>query len=314
MDTNIIKKKVKKADAILTSDWHIRESKPKCRTDNYLETQDKKITFIFQLAQKNRCPILISGDLGHEPNWSCHLLRWFIYKIKKYNVDIYAIIGQHDTHYHNLKNWRKSAIGVLGTAGVINLIGTKYHFPPNEIKKFHLIPFPYGRPMKKIDNSGYSVSKPMVAMTHQMVINKKLWPGQVAIKGHQLLRKYPQYQLILSGDNHSPFVSEYEGRILVNPGSVFRQNADEIDHKPRIYLWYSTNNTVKPIYIPIEEGVVSRDHIEEKTERDERFDNYIQKMKLGYKVGTSYKKNLNKYFRKNVVEKNVIERILEVSE
>jgi len=305
---------MKAADAILMADLHLRPDKPKCRTEeDYLNTQDNKVSFIFKLAQKHECPILIAGDIGNESQWPNWLLRWFIFKIKKYNVDIYAIPGQHDLLYHRLRHWKKGAIGVLGTSGVINLIGIKHHFPPKGIEKFSLIPFPYGYKIKDIWKEYETPSKPLVAISHQMVIDKKLWPGQVATKGHQLLRQYPEYQLILTGDNHTPFVSEYEGRILVNPGSVFRQEADEIDHKPRVYLWYSTNNTVKPIYIPIETGVVSRDHIIEKTERNERFDEYIQKMKLNYKVGTSYKKNLTKYFRRNKTWKRVKERVLEVS-
>ena len=305
---------MKTADALLMADFHLRPDKPKCRTEeDYLNTQDNKISFIFGLAKKHRCPILIAGDLGNEPNWSCRLLRWFAFKVKKYDVEIYAIPGQHDLPYHLLRHWRRSAIGVLGTTGVINLIGIKRNFAPVVMKNFSLFPFPYGYKIKDILKKYETPSKPMVAISHQMVIDKRLWPGQVATKGHQLLRQYPEYQLILTGDNHTPFVSEYEGRILVNPGSVFRQEADEIDHKPRVYLWYSTNNTVEPVYIPIEQDIVSRDHIIEKTERDERFDEYIQKMKLNYKIGTSYTKNLVKYFQRNKTWKRVKERVLEVS-
>jgi len=307
---------MKTPDALLLADPHIRSDKPRCRTEeDYLDTQDGKITFIFKLARKHQCPILIAGDLGNEAQWPNWLLRWFTFKVKKYGVKIYAIPGQHDLPYHRLRHWKKSAIGVLGTAKVINLIGIKGHFAPKEIKSFDLIPFPYGRPIVPIMKGASSLkSEPMVAMSHQMVIDRRLWPGQVAIKGHQLLRQFPEYKLILTGDNHTPFVFKYEDRILVNPGSVFRQEADEVNHRPRVYLWYSKSNTVKAVYIPIKKGVVSREHIDEKDERSERLTKYVDQMKLEYKVGTSYKKNLIKYFRKNEVDKKVKERVLEASE
>ena len=61
----------------------------------------------------------------------------------------------------------------------------------------------------------------------------------------------------------------------MNPGSIYRMEASQENHKPRVYLWYAETNTVEPVYIPIESGVISREHLETKEERDIRINAFI---------------------------------------
>lgn len=297
--------------AILSADWHIRATKPRCRTDDYLETQDKKVTFIFNLAKKYNCPIFVAGDLSEDAQWPNWLLRWFIHKIKKYKVQIYVIPGQHDLPYHRLKNWKKSGIGVLGTSGIIKLIGIEQKEIPEIVGIAHhwVVPFPFGYPISTIEEE--KPNEPMVAVSHQMVVrDKALWPGQGALRGSHLLKKFPEYKLILTGDNHNPFVTRRKEQLLVNPGSMVRLKADQINHRPRVYLWYSEENKVRRVYLPIEKGVVSREHIEEKEIRNKRIDKYLDRLKTGYKVSSSYESNLEKHFTINKTEVKVKERVL----
>ena len=48
---------------ICTDDWHIRNSTPRHRVDNFTETQMNKIAFIIELALKRNAWILIAGDI-----------------------------------------------------------------------------------------------------------------------------------------------------------------------------------------------------------------------------------------------------------
>ena len=296
--------------AILTADWHIRPDTPVCRTDDFLTAQETKLKFIVDLAKKYNCPILIAGDIGNRHQWPNWLLEWFVRMVT--DVNIIAIPGQHDLPGHRIDELRKSAQGVLSVTDTIDL-RTKIHI--NLIHDFVLISFPYSRPIKhlkqikikKEDLALYkSLLRPKVAITHQMVIeDKPLWPGQEAPRGHQLLKKYPEYDLILSGDNHNPFVSEYKGRILVNPGSITRTTAAQINHKPRVYLWFDKTNKVEPVYLQISKGVVSREHIEEEGKRDERLCSYVKHMKTDYEIGFSFEGNLERHIETNKVNEEV---------
>ncbi len=313
-----------KADAILSADIHIRPDIPECRTDNFFAATEKKIDFIIDLSSEHLCPILAAGDLGNFPlnsGWPTWLLRWTINKLKK--TVFVSIFGQHDLPNHRLDLWEKSGAGVLEAAGAIQTIGAVVegdkilpcHLPIQiPSTKFMIVPFPYGSEIKEL-GWGTEYEKPdipMIAITHQMVIeNKPLWPGQKAPRGHQLLKKFPEYNLILSGDNHNAFISEYEGRLLVNPGSMMRTTADQEDHKPRVYLWYAESNEVVPVYLPIEQGVISREHIEMADERSDRMDAYMARVREDVEIQLSYEDNMGRYFEKFRTERPVKAKVVE---
>ena len=323
--TKFQRKQKKKANAILTADWHIRSDIPICRTDDFFKALEKKIDFILELQREYDCPILIAGDIGHKPQWQNWLLEWAINKFESH--EIICIPGQHDLPNHKISLFE--GMGVLEAAKVIETIGILHtedkiincHFPSKSTMKkygFHITPFPYGSEIKLLGwGKEYGiVDMPMIAMTHQMILESKpLWPGQEAPKGNSLLKKFPEYQLILSGDNHNAFTIEYEGRLLVNPGSIMRAFADQVNHRPRVYLWYAETNTVEPIYLPIEKGVISRTHIDVAKERKNRNEAFIQRVNedtgIIPKDELNYEKNLENYFNKYRTEKPVKEKVWE---
>ena len=102
---------------------------------------------------------------------------------------------------------------------------------------------------------------------------------------------------------------EKENRLLVNPGSLTRQTADQVDHHPCVFLWYAEDNTVEKIIIPHEENVISREHIEKVQERDERIQRFITQLNVEYQVGLSFEENLEIFEEKNKVDRNVMEII-----
>ena len=285
--------KKRKPIAILTADMHIRSDTPICRTDNLVDVQFEKLRFIFELSNKLNVPILCAGDIGDKHQWKNWLLCRFIELVFDINLSnsIFAIPGQHDLPQHNLELWKKAGIGVLHEARVIDVLGVDGQ---NKISgdNFSIYPFPYGVDMRSFD-LGES-DKPCIAMTHQFVIEsvaENKWQESYS-KAKALLKKYPCYDVILSGDNHKPFVVEYEGRKLVNPGSMMRTTAAQIKHKPRVYILYD-DMSVEAKFISIEDGVVVRDHIVEvDNERDERIDSYVKKLKEEYEMGFSYEDNM----------------------
>lgn len=285
----------KKADAILTADWHIRADVPKCRTDDYLKAQWEKVEFIQSLATDHECPIVIAGDIGHRPHWPNWLLTRFMrIWVGQPPCYIAAALGQHDLPNHNQDKFPMSGVAVLRMAHAPR-IAFAYMSPDS---KMYIQGADYGQAWAL--KEGYENIPNRILVAHKMVIeDKPLWPGQLADNAQTLLRKHPKFQLIVTGDNHLPFVAEREGRLLVNPGSMMRMTADQADHRPRVYLWYAETNTVEPVYLPIEDGVVSREHIDNAKGRDERMEAFISRAGEQYDVGLSFTENLTRFFDAN---------------
>jgi len=279
---------------ILSSDWHIRGDRPICRTDDYMEAQKKKITYVLNLSNEYNCPILVAGDFGHKPMWGDKLLNWFM-DINFCYSPIITVCGQHDLPNHRLDKWEEAGVGVLNKSmnnfEVIN--------KPTRIEGAVIFPFHYSdtitqKPKEK------ALSK--IALVHKMVIKsqkEKLWHDQEAHSAKWYLEKYPCYDLIVTGDNHQSFSVEYEGRWLVNCGSLTRMSANQIDHKPSVFLWYAEDNTVDRVYLPIGKDVISREHIEVKGQRDKRVESFVSRLKNHQEIGFNFEENLKEFLHKN---------------
>ena len=74
---------------------------------------------------------------------------------------------------------------------------------------------------------------------------------------------------------------KYKDRLLVNPGSITRQTADQAEHKPRVYLWFAETNSVTAEYLPIKTDVITKEHLEIKAERDMRMEAFISRPEGG---------------------------------
>ena len=284
----------KQADGILCGDIHLREDIPICRTDNYWDAQWRKIDFISTLQKKHDCPVLCSGDLFDYWKPSPNLLTWASEHLPD---QFYSIYGQHDLPQHNMELAHKSGLYNLWKNGKLKILdGCHFGQTPSGVtysKKIY------------IETSGYAIKD--ILVWHQMVYQGKLpWPGCTDPMAAKLLRKYPQYDLIVTGDNHKPFVEEYQGRLLVNVGSMMRMDANQIDYRPAVWLWYAETNTVEKVYLPIEEGVISREHLEIKEQRDNRMNAFIEKMDDNYEVGLSFEENLEAYKKTNKTKKQVM--------
>jgi DNA repair exonuclease SbcCD nuclease subunit len=286
---------VKQPLAILTSDWHLREDTPICRTDSYWDVMWRKVDFISDLQKKYNCPVLHGGDLFDKSRPSLNLVRETMLHIPN---KFYTVYGQHDLVNHSLSLTDKCGIKVLETAKKLQVLGDMHYFNDH----LYVSGFHWGQEPTK---SSIEIDGKNILVWHKMVWQGvKPYPTCVDPPASAILKKYPWADCILTGDNHKTFVEHYEGRVLVNPGSMMRMDADQVDHKPCVFLWYS-DNTVQQVFLPIEEGVVSRSHLEQKEERDGRIDSFIAKLNSGYQTTLSFEDNLTTFFKVNNTEKDI---------
>lgn len=299
--------RVRQPSAILSADWHLRDDTPVCRTDDYFAAMESKIDFILDLQKSydDRPPILVAGDLFQRAFSSPYLEAWAIEKMM--GALIVCIPGQHDLPNHNLNLYHKSSMAVLENAGVLlvgQLVGTGEGFNAlfGEVHTF-----PYGtaitpvirrnRPLKQENRS--------ICLAHQLVYRgRELWPGMEAERARDLLDRV-NYDLVVTGDNHQTFTLKRNDKLLVNPGSLMRQDADQEDHEPCVFLWYAETNEAEPIYLPIEDDVITREHIERQEQRENRINVFVARLQDDYEVGLSYRKNLRAHMRENKTDKPV---------
>jgi DNA repair exonuclease SbcCD nuclease subunit len=302
-------KQSKKVSAILTADWHLRESIPICRTDNFWKAQWQKVDEISELQKKYDCPVIHSGDLFDYWKASPYLLSKTIKHLPKQFLTIY---GNHDLPAHNLEDANKSGIYTLFQAGKLEILQTCHwgKTPDHEDPASHYVNLDEGKndeycyedaegdyinPFEGMDDNIKSV----LVWHTDVYQGKKPWPGCTYPPAGKLLRKYPEYDLIVTGHNHKSFVETFEDRVLVNPGSLTRQTAAQINHKPKVYLWYAEDNTVEEYILQFDKDVINRKHLEKIEERDSRIDAFISKLDKDWEMDVSFINNLDKFADKN---------------
>lgn len=291
--------------AILTADLHLRESIPACRTDDYLQAMKTKLEWLSGKSEEYDATVIVAGDLFDHWKATPFLICFaFRYLPKR----LICVAGQHDLPQHSLEQMDKSAFGVLLEAD--RLRGKENHTICTANDYWHCFLFHWGQEIAETE-----FDERNVAIAHQMVWHHtKPYPDvDPQSEALRVLRSHPGYQLIVTGDNHQSFAVKSQGRLLINPGSMMRMRADQADYKPRIYLWHGGDDYSTEDF-PIEPGVVVRDHIERKEEREQRITAFVSRLVGIGEVGLSFRDNLTKFMRVNhtrLAVKKLVETSLE---
>lgn len=273
---------------ILCGDFHLREDTPTCFTGDFQIEQWTSLNFIKALQAKHNCRVVHAGDLFH--HWKPS--PWLLSMTMLYLPDqFYTIYGQHDLPSHNWELRNKSGIYVLEQAGKLRVLnyGIGCH---------------YGQEPSNIKDTARMVPTRDILVWHHLTYITEPYPGATGGNAYEILKKYP-YDLIVTGDNHCSFTIEKGGRRLVNTGNLTRQTAAQIDFKPCVWLWYSKSNTVQQVFLPIEEGVISRAHLDVKEEKNERLDAFVSKLNGDYTTELSFETNLENFFKTNDIDEKV---------
>lgn len=274
-------------DLILSADWHIMEKtkQPVCRTDNYWKTQWDKVNQILELQEKYDCPIELAGDFFETWKASPELINKCISVF--FGKEIYTIIGNHDAPQHNTELMHKSAWQTL-------LLSSCFMYSKNQLDW-----------ETKLEKAKYKIFrkkrvKRKIVIAHIMAWQGKMpWPRCTDPHVGQIFGMFPDADLIVTGHNHKTFIAKKGKQLLVNPGSLTRHKADQIDHKPCVFLWDAGKNKIKRHFLKIKKDVISREHIDVKKEKDKRIDAFISKLKKSNDIDLSFENSLKKALQQN---------------
>jgi len=279
-------------NAILCADLHIREDTPICRTDNYLNAQFTKMSFIKHLCEEHHCPLLCAGDLMD--NWKPS--PWLLSRcIELLPSPIICVPGQHDLQNHSLDSFARTGLNTLQQAGKVFTLHSGHHDIFEE-ERAKITGYAYGEEAARNKTIDFAKDKQILLWHKLVTAGEQPWPGAQASKAtHLLARADLGYDLIVTGDNHQQFVIEYKNRVLVNPGSMMRMSSDQANFEPAVFGWRAKDNSVERIPLPIEKGVVQKVERSNKEEKEKRFNAYIKQMKKHFELGLSFTKNMEDY-------------------
>ena len=230
-------------------DIHARDSKPRYRSDDYEDTLFGKIKWGIDLAIEKQCEhIILPGDI-FETHRASNNVIWKLIKLMLFDDsnsfdNFLGVIGNHDAPFHNLLS-TNCPINILRAAGAFLLLHKDIVYKSGEVDFYGAS---WGEDIPKIkDENAFNV-----LVIHKMIIGEdKLWEGQENYVTARTLLAKNKFDLIISGDNHQTFVSEYKGKTLLNMGSLGRMTAAQIDHKPTVAIYNTDTRNYELFEVPI---------------------------------------------------------------
>lgn len=286
-------------------DVHCRQEAPRWRTDNYSDTHFKKMEWCFNLAQREECPVVaMPGDIFHSPRASDDTKRKFQALLRKYeNITTLGIFGQHDVHHYR-SDLDNTPLGVVESSGLMYVLRDPYIGGEADFYGAS-----WNEPIPEIVDS----NKINILLIHKMIIKEdELYPGQENYITARTILAKNKFDLIISGDNHGCFTSEYNGRTLLNMGSLCRMTTAQLNHKPTVAIYDTDTKTYELFEVPIapshevfnlEEVKKIKDHKEIDTSIKEYVD--ILNGNDSETKELNFVSNLDRFITKNNVRESV---------
>lgn len=274
---------------ICTADWHIRATRPICRTDeDWYLTQEKALDFVAGVAREHKCNIYIIGDIfdrNSDVTFRClSMLQNMAKSLIADNIHVGVLAGNHDLLYHASENLDKSAIGVF--------LHSDNVFRISELEKANNV--------AAVDFDQETLDKRIIFKHVLCFPHKKNIPYNVdALCADDLLKKYKKAEWIFTGDYHRAFHYEIEGRHVVNPGCLLRQAADMSDYAPCVLYIDTEKAIVKKYEVPDNVEFLNTDYLTRQGERETRIEQFAEKLAMTEKISLDYLDNVQKEMRVN---------------
>ena len=283
---------------LITADWHIKGERPICRLDDdWIASQRKTISEIREAFSKYGCDQMwILGDLFDAPRCSTEAVNMLVEELLKFpEGSVRVLCGNHDLKDHNYDNLNTCSIGTIKQ--IFGDIPTEIY---RDRCRLAVSAMPFG-----MDDYNSTAS---IVCTHQLTFpddaTRGIFGGSTA---EELLSRWPQADLIFTGDYHHGYVhSQLEHNMIrrhvVTPGCINIQKADELDYEPFVVLWDTeanlNNYTFKKIYLDPQRENCTRDHIEAREHKEEEFERVVETIKGNVDISLDFDSNLEAQVQK----------------
>lgn len=296
------------------SDTHLLFDSPQARLDDTHKTGLEKFEYVLSWAKENSTVILHSADF-FDKRRSWYLLPEIVTLLKKYEVPILAVFGQHDQYMRSMVTRHATMLGILEQAGLVEILGSA-HFETHEEIRWCIKGAGYQEEIPAPDEEcDYNI-----LVIHAPVAVEPLWPGHNYIDAEKFLAEHTEFDMILCGDIHRSFgIIDKVGRWILNTGPMIRRRAVDYNfqHKPGFWV-IDTEKEIGPKQVTWEEiphlpaeKVLSRDHIEREEESEEILQEFVDAVDIQFDAGVDFDDNLERFLIANNISQSVIDILSE---
>ena len=288
----------------LLGDGHVKDTTPSGRVEeDFRAVCLQKLDNVLSTACERACrAVLQAGDFFDKPSPSKGLICDIIELIRKHNIPVYAIHGQHDMLYHSLKYKEESALRIIATAlpDLFKLVDCADY--GMSIGNVDIYGHAYGEtPKMPKDDKRFNI-----CISHAMVGDNELYPGQPLISPSGYVKKYAGYNLYLLGDYHYSYEYEADDVTLINCGAMLRLSRSDRDrkHKPHVVIFDTETLEYELEYLSVKDNPFFEN--DEKKKENKILDEFVAKLRKEGSIGTSFFDNLDVYVEKNKIDKKIV--------
>jgi len=291
-------------------DLHITNRSPARRKDSYFETILGKLKQAFDIFTQEDCLYVIQvGDFFDTPTVANRVIAEVTRLLLSYPQRLLCVSGQHDLSGHNLGTLSNSPLAVLESANALQILG---EFVVNTKKDQSAPVYFYGASFGEDVPLVENPKAVNILVTHRMIGNRPLFPGQELENPRAFLRANPDYSLILCGDYHYSFYDEYQGRKILNPGCIVRKNLNDVREglQPKVCVVSIPDLTIQDFPLdckPVEE-VFDLTKIEDSSPNKQSLEQFINRLKDSEAAKVGWKSMLSDVLQ----EKNVSTTVQEI--
>lgn len=228
------------------ADTHLRSSTPACRKDtNFYDTQMFKLAQVVDTANQRQWDyILHAGDLFDAQEPTLKLMHDTMAILNKSHAKWIVNPGNHDFFGANTETLRRSGLGILWQAGLIDTVDKMTDIQLG-VCTVRLIPYSIN-----VDPSSYLVkechTKVYICVTHEMLTTH--WQPF----DHRVITDVKtDADIVLCSHWHSQFDVEQGSTVFLNTGPLTRQKTTEYNVSPRVGELVIQDNKITHSFIPL---------------------------------------------------------------
>jgi DNA repair exonuclease SbcCD nuclease subunit len=264
--------------ALISADWHLRGDRPRCRIDGgkligeeaannaWMSFQRNCIEKIANIANDYHCQLIVCGDIFNRSHVPDRVVSDAAYVFLKVKSGTKFLAGNHDLPGHNFSNAVDSSIGIL--------LAMDSFFENSNLSDTGCWAH-FGEKINKPKNGSD------ILFLHRLVFEsaKEMPPNVEACTAAELLKEFPTMKWIFIGDMHRAFHYCKNGRHVVNPGCINRQDAKEKEYKPSVYYTDTEAEKVERIFLDDDSIMVEDAYLIEEKDRDEKLEAFAEAVK-----------------------------------
>ncbi len=272
---------------IYMTDPHIRGNNPRGRIDNFPEALKTKLREIYQIAAREQAQAIIcGGDLFDRPDTAYAVAGEFAAVLAESPVPIYVVPGNHEVYGYNLDSVPRSVLGLMARVGLVTILNRVPVVLSESALSIQITGQGFYADMDRnpidyradVTAAGINYK---VHVVHGMLVERPL-PYEVR---HTLIEDVQtDADVILAGHEHIGFGlrQRKDGVWFCNPGALGRLAArvEEIHRTVQVAVFRFTEAGINAELVPLESArpgteVLSRDHIAEAAEREEKMNRFL---------------------------------------